>query len=74
VVRGRGSQFILKDYPGALHILVVAPLALRIKRIMESSAIKETEARKEIEHSDSSHVSLRDTIFTLLWKTRLITI
>jgi cytidylate kinase len=55
VVRGRGSQFILKDYPGALHILVVAPLALRIKRIMESSAIKETEARKEIEHSDSSH-------------------
>ena len=55
VVRGRGSQFILKDYPGTLHILVVAPLALRIKRIMESLAIKETEARKEIERSDSSH-------------------
>jgi cytidylate kinase len=55
VVRGRGSQFILKDYPGALHILIVAPLALRVKRIMESLAIKETEARKEIEHSDSSH-------------------
>ena len=55
VVRGRGSQFILKDYPGALHILIVAPLALRVKRIMESLAIKETEARKEVEHSDSSH-------------------
>ena len=55
VVRGRGSQFILKDYPGALHILIVAPLALRVKRIMESLAIKEAEARKEIEHSDSSH-------------------
>jgi hypothetical protein len=55
VVRGRGSQFILKDYPGALHILIVAPLALRVKRIMESLVIKETEARKEIERSDSSH-------------------
>ena len=55
MVRGRGSQFILKDYPGALHILIVAPLALRVKRIMESLVIKETEAKKEIERSDSSH-------------------
>ena len=55
VVRGRGSQFILKDYPGALHILIVAPLALRVRRIMESLATKETEAKKEIERSDGSH-------------------
>jgi len=55
VIRGRGSQFILKDYPCALHILIVAPLALCVKRVMESMAIKETEARKEVERSDSSH-------------------
>jgi len=55
VIRGRGSQFILKDYPGALHILIVAAIALRVKRVMESSKVKETEARKEIERSDSSH-------------------
>ena len=48
VIRGRGSQFILKDVPGALHVLVVAPLALRVKRVMDSSTIKEAEAKKEI--------------------------
>jgi cytidylate kinase len=55
VIRGRGSQFILKDLPGALHVFVVAPLDLRVKRVMESSKAKENEARKEIELFDSSH-------------------
>jgi cytidylate kinase len=54
VLRGRGSQFILKDYHGALHVLVVAPLLLRVKRIMENSKIEESEARKMIQRFDSS--------------------
>jgi cytidylate kinase len=54
VLRGRGSQFILKDFPGAIHILVGAPLELRIKRVMESSTEDEAEAKKEIERFDSS--------------------
>ena len=55
VIRGRGSQFVLKDYPNALHILIEDPLALHVKRVMESLAIKETEANKKVELSDSSH-------------------
>jgi len=35
VIRGRGSQFILKDYPRTLHVLTVAPLELRLKRVMQ---------------------------------------
>jgi cytidylate kinase len=54
VIRGRGSQFILKDLPRALHVLVVAPLDLRVKRIMENSKIEESEARKMIQRFDSS--------------------
>ena len=54
VIRGRGSQFILKDYHGALHVLIVAPLLLRVKRIMESSKVEESEARKMIQRFDSS--------------------
>ena len=54
VIRGRGSQFILKDLPGALHILIVAPQALRLKRVMESSNLDETSAKKEIDRFDSS--------------------
>lgn len=71
VIRGRGSQFILKDFPGALHVLIVAPLLLRIKRIMESSKVEESEARKMAQLFDSSrrvftkrffHATLEDPI------------
>ena len=54
VIRGRGSQFILKDYKGALHVLTVAPLELRIRRVMETLQIDEAPARKEIVRFDSS--------------------
>jgi cytidylate kinase len=55
VIRGRGSQFILKDYPGALHVLVVAPLEVRIKRVMQRFKMDEETAKKEIARYDSSH-------------------
>jgi len=54
VIQGRGSQFILKDHPGALHILLVAPLELRVKRVTEKLQVDEKAARKEIERYDSS--------------------
>jgi len=54
VIRGRGSQFILKDYPGALHVLVVAPLATRVKRVMQSMAMDKEAAEKEVAHVDGS--------------------
>jgi len=54
VIRGRGSQFILKDHPGAIHLLVIAPLDLRVKRVMESLKLDEGNAKKEIERFDSS--------------------
>jgi len=55
VIRGRGSQFILKNYPNTTHILLVAPLELRIKRIMLEMQLTEDAAKKEIAKSDSSH-------------------
>ena len=53
VIRGRGSQFILKDHPGTLRILIVAPLELRVRRVAESSKSDERTAKKEIENYDS---------------------
>lgn len=48
VIRGRGSQFILKDHPEAIHALVVAPPEVRLKRVMLTSQLLESEAREEI--------------------------
>ena len=54
VIRGRGSQFILKDHPGSLHVLVVAPLDARVKRVMKDLKIDEEAAREEIRRFDTS--------------------
>ena len=55
VIRGRGSQFILKDFPGAFHVLVVDPLDLRVKRVMERMKLDEEKAKNQIKRSDSNH-------------------
>jgi cytidylate kinase len=71
VIRGRGSQFILRDYPGTFHVLVVAPLDVRLKRVMENMKSDEETARKEIARFDGSrreftrryfHAELEDPI------------
>lgn len=54
VIRGRGSQFILKNTPNTTHILLVAPLDIRIKRTMASLNLDEGAAKKEIERFDNS--------------------
>lgn len=54
VIQGRGSQFILHNHPSALHVLVIAPLPERIKRVMAASKVDEDEARRQIEEFDNS--------------------
>lgn len=70
VIRGRGSQFILRDHPGALHVLLVAPLATRVKRVVETLKVDEETAKKKIAEFDGSrreftkryfHADLEDT-------------
>jgi cytidylate kinase len=53
VIMGRGSQFILKEVPQALHVLATAPMEVRWKRVMESAKLDRENARREIARSDS---------------------
>ena len=52
VIRGRGSQFILKDFPGAFHVLIVVPVVVRVKRVIERLKLNEEGARNEIARFD----------------------
>jgi cytidylate kinase len=54
VIQGRGSQFILKGYPGAFHVFIVAPIELRVKRVMESLKVTQEAAKREITRFDNS--------------------
>ena len=53
VIQGRGSQFILRDYSRALHVLVVAPIGVRVKRVMEALKLDQETARREIARFDN---------------------
>jgi cytidylate kinase len=63
VIHGRGSQFILRNNPSALHVLVVAPLPLRIKRVMERHNIDEVNARKQIDEYSKSRRDFNKRFF-----------
>jgi cytidylate kinase len=52
VVLGRGSQMILRDLPGALHVLTVAPEELRIERLAAREGISMEEAERRLQDSD----------------------
>jgi len=54
VIHGRGSQFILHNNPSALHVLVVAPLPVRISRVITASKVDEDSSRRQIEEYDNS--------------------
>ena len=60
VISGRGSQFILKDNPDAFHVLVTAPLIIRINRVMGSLNLDKNTAKQEIKKYDGSrHVFIK---------------
>lgn len=44
VVLGRGGQFIFCDFPGALHVRVVAEAKEQVKRLMEERGMDEQSA------------------------------
>ena len=54
VIRGRGSQFILKEHPGSVHVLLVAPLEMRVERVMQDLKLDQAAAHEEITRFDSS--------------------
>jgi cytidylate kinase len=53
VIQGRGSQFILRDYSKALHVLVTAPMEARLKRVMGDLKLDPENAKREMTRFDS---------------------
>jgi CMP/dCMP kinase len=45
---GRGAQIILKDHPGALHVHLYAPVAIRTARIQQRRNLPTGEAAQQI--------------------------
>jgi cytidylate kinase len=58
VIVGRGGAYILRDFPGALHVFLRAAESVRIKTIMARFKIaSEDEARRRLKHTDENWTS-----------------
>src|SRR5512143_53538 len=54
VVEGRGSQGVLRDKPGVLHVRFVAPLEQRIEYLKKRDNLDTDEARKRVKEADAA--------------------
>jgi cytidylate kinase len=55
VIVGRGGAYILRDFPGALHVFLRASEAVRVKAIMARYKItSEEDARKRLKRTDEN--------------------
>lgn len=52
IIVGRGGQMILRDWPGALHVRLYAPLEVRVQRIIEREGASAAQAQRTVEQSD----------------------
>jgi len=58
VIVGRGGAYILRDFPGALHVFLRAAEAVRVRAIMARFGIaSEDEARRRLKQTDENWTS-----------------
>lgn len=63
VIVGRGAQVVLRDVPGVLSVRVVAPSALRVRRIMERYGMSEVDAYEYVRRHDHERRNLMRSVF-----------
>jgi cytidylate kinase len=54
VIVGRGGAFILPKHPDILHVLIVAPLAVRVERVMAAEGLNQERAAQRLKHVDGN--------------------
>ena len=71
ILVGRGGNRILRDNPRAFHLRVIAPLPIRMRRVMEYRWVRESVAKKVIAESDAQRRSFCESYFGADWASPL---
>jgi cytidylate kinase len=64
---GRGGSRFLRDRPRAFHVRLVAPMAERLRRVMEHRWLREGPAKKLIAESDTQRRRFYEDYFGADW-------
>ena len=54
IIIGRGGAYILRDFPGALHVYLRAAGSIRVKTVMGRHNFSEEEARRRVKQTDEN--------------------
>ena len=75
ILVGRGGNRFLRDDPRAFHVRLVAPMPIRLRRVMEYRWVRESVAKKLIAESDcqraASTRAISASIGPIRWNTTL---
>jgi cytidylate kinase len=67
LIVGRGGSRFLRDHPRALHVRLVAPMPVRVRRVMEHRWLRQEPARKLIAESDAQRRRFYQDYFGADW-------
>ena len=71
ILVGRGGSRLLRDDPRAFHVRLVAPMPIRVRRVMEYRWVREGVAKKLIAQSDSRRSNYCESYFGADWSSPL---
>jgi len=71
ILVGRGGNCFLRDDPRTFHVRLVAPMPVRLRRVMEYRWVRESVAKKLVTDSDSQRRSFYENYFGVDWASPL---
>jgi cytidylate kinase len=67
ILVGRGGQVLLRDLPGVLHLRMIAPFEVRLRRFMEQEKTDEKQAARVLRRSDRDSAGFIHSFFDVDW-------
>ena len=67
LIVGRGGQVVLKDKPGVLHVRVEAPVAARVRRVVEHDRVTSSQAAETVAMRDKAAASYLKRFHDVDW-------
>jgi cytidylate kinase len=71
ILVGRGGNYFLRDDPRTFHLRLVAPMPVRLRRVMEYRWVREKVAKKLVAESDAQRRNFSESYFGVDWANSL---
>jgi cytidylate kinase len=67
IIVGRAGNLVLANHPRALHVFLLAPLEVRISRVMQAEGLSHNDAERRISGMDKLRTHYVHTFYHASW-------